>query len=83
MRVGCERAQMVVENGSVTTDCRLHEHPCDRLVVALAEGLIPKDLLQRVVMSLIEEDDFSDALKLDLLEAMGQRYMTDKEDEDY
>lgn len=55
----------------------------ENIVVALAEGLIPKDLLQRVVMSLIEEDDFSDALKLDLLEAMGQRYMTDKEDEDY
>ena len=55
----------------------------ENIVVALAEGLIPKDLLQRVVISLIEEDDFSDALKLDLLEAMGQRYMTDKEDEDY
>lgn len=55
----------------------------ENIVVALAEGLITKDLLQRVVMSLIEEDDFSDALKLDLLEAMGQRYMTDKEDEDY
>ena len=55
----------------------------ENIVVALAEGLIPKDLLQRVVMSLIEEDDFSDALKLDLLEVMGQRYMTAKDDEDY
>lgn len=55
----------------------------ENIVVALAEGLIPKDLLQRVVMSLIEEDDFSDALKLDLLEAMGQRYMDDREGEDY
>lgn len=54
----------------------------ENIVVALAEGLIPKDLLQRVVMSLIEEDDFSDALKLDLLEAMGQRYMTDRTDDD-
>ena len=55
----------------------------ENIVVALAEGLITKDLLQRVVMSLIEEDDFSDALKLDLLEAMGQRYMDDREGEDY
>ena len=53
----------------------------ENIVVALAEGLIPKDLLQRVVISLIEEDDFSDALKLDLLEAMGQRYMTDRTDD--
>ena len=53
----------------------------ENIVVALAEGLIPKDLLQRVVISLIEEDDFSDALKLDLLEAMGQRYMTNRTDD--
>ena len=44
----------------------------ENIVVALAEGTIPKDLLQRVVISLIEEDEFSDALKLDLLEAMEQ-----------
>ncbi|BDN86657.1 hypothetical protein KAM338_45380 [Aeromonas caviae] len=43
----------------------------ENIVVALAEGTIDKDLLQRVVLSLIEDDDFPDDLKLDLLEAMG------------
>ena len=44
----------------------------ENIVVAVAEGAIDKNLLQRVVVSLIEEDDFSDELKLDLYEAMGQ-----------
>jgi death-on-curing protein len=44
----------------------------ENIVVAVAEGTIPKDLLQRVVVSLIEDDDFPDDLKLDLVEAMGQ-----------
>lgn len=44
----------------------------ENIVVAVAEGLVGKVLLQRVVVSLIEEDDFSDELKLDLLEAMGR-----------
>lgn len=43
----------------------------ENIVVAVAEGAIEKDLLQRVVLSLIEDDDFPDDLKLDLLEAMG------------
>lgn len=43
----------------------------ENIVVALAEGRIDKDLLQRLIISLIEEDDFSDALKLELLESMG------------
>lgn len=43
----------------------------ENIVVALAEGAIDKELLQQVIVSLIEEDDFSEALKLELLVAMG------------
>lgn len=43
----------------------------ENIVVAIAEGGVDKPLLQRVVISLIEDDDFPDDLKLDLLEAMG------------
>lgn len=44
----------------------------ENIVVAVAQGFITKDLLQRVVASLIDDDDFSDDLKLDLVEAMSQ-----------
>jgi hypothetical protein len=37
----------------------------------VAEGSIDKALLQLVVQSLIEDDDFPDELKLALVEAMG------------
>jgi death-on-curing protein len=43
----------------------------ENIVVAVAEGAIDKGLLQRVVVSLIEDDDFPDELKLALVEAMG------------
>ena len=43
----------------------------ENIVVALAEGSISKDLLHRVTISLIEEDDFSDELKLELANAMS------------
>jgi death on curing protein len=43
----------------------------ENIVVALAEGSISKDLLHRVTISLIEEDDFSNELKLDLVSAMS------------
>lgn len=43
----------------------------ENIVVAVAEGLIDKPLLQRVLRSLIEDDDFSDELKLELVEVMG------------
>ncbi len=43
----------------------------ENIVVAIAEGCVDKTLLQRVVISLIEGDDFPDDLKLDLVEAMG------------
>lgn len=43
----------------------------ENIVVAVAEGSISKELLQRVVISLIEDDEFPDELKLELLEAMG------------
>lgn len=43
----------------------------ENIVVALAEGKISKEFLQDLIISLIEEDDFSEELKLKLLEAMG------------
>lgn len=43
----------------------------ENIVVAVAEGKIEKRLLQKVIVSLIEEDDFSDELKLELLAALG------------
>lgn len=46
----------------------------ENIVVAVAEGSINKGLLQRLVISLIEEDDFSDDLKLALLEALGDAH---------
>lgn len=49
----------------------------ENIVVAIAEGTIKKDLLQRVVVSLIEDDEFPDDLKLDLVEAMGQGQLDD------
>jgi len=42
----------------------------ENIVVAVAKGDIDKELLHRVILSLIEEDDFSEALKLELLVAM-------------
>ncbi len=39
----------------------------ENIVVAVAEGKIDKPLLQKILVSLIEEDDFSDELKLELL----------------
>lgn len=53
----------------------------ENIVVAVAEGAINKDLLQRVVVSLIEDDDFSDNLKLELVEAMGQGQADDEADD--
>lgn len=47
----------------------------ENIVVAVAEGTIDKALLQRVVISLIEDDDFPDNLKLDLVEAMGHGFI--------
>ncbi len=43
----------------------------ENIVVAVAEGKIDKDLLQRLVLSLIEDDDYPDELKLELLESMA------------
>lgn len=43
----------------------------ENIVVAVAEGTVDRALLRRVVVSLIEDDDFPDELKLDLVEAMG------------
>lgn len=43
----------------------------ENIVVAIAEGCVDKPLLQRVVISLIEDDCLPDDLKLDLVEAMG------------
>ena len=49
----------------------------ENIVVALAEGTISKDLLHRVTISLIQEDDFSDELKLELANAMGHGIFLD------
>lgn len=49
----------------------------ENIVVAVAEGAIRKDLLQRVVVSLIEDDDFPDELKFDLLDAMVRGHLPD------
>ena len=49
----------------------------ENIVVAVADGSINKDLLHRVVVSLIEDDDLSDGLKLDLLQAMGNGHIPD------
>lgn len=37
----------------------------------LQKEQLTEGLLQRLIISLIEEDDFSDELKLELLDAMG------------
>jgi len=42
----------------------------ENIVVWLAEGKISKDLLLKIMTSLIEEDDYPEALKLELLEAV-------------
>ena len=54
----------------------------ENIVVALAEGSISKDLLHRVTISLIEEDDFSDELKLELAHAMSHGVFMDGGNED-
>ncbi len=43
----------------------------ENIVVAVAEGKINKELLQRLVISLIQDDDFPEDLKLELLESLG------------
>jgi death-on-curing protein len=43
----------------------------ENIVVAVAEGKINKGLLQRLVISLIQDDDFPEDLKLELLESLG------------
>lgn len=50
----------------------------ENIVVALAEGSVSKNLLQRVVTSLIEDDDFPDEIKLELFEAMGGSQLSDE-----
>jgi death-on-curing protein len=54
----------------------------ENIVVALAEGSVSKDLLHRVTISLIEEDDFSDELKLELAHAMSHGVFMDGGNED-
>ncbi|QKD44162.1 type II toxin-antitoxin system death-on-curing family toxin [Alicycliphilus denitrificans] len=54
----------------------------ENIVVEIAKGTIGRDLLQRVVVSLIEDDDFPDDLKLDLLEAMARDQLSDDGDEE-
>lgn len=49
----------------------------ENIVVAVAEGTVGKELLQRVVLSLIEDDDFPDDLKLDLFETLRDDHLED------
>lgn len=42
----------------------------ENIVVAVAEGKVNKELLQRLVISLIEDDDFPEDLKLELLASL-------------
>jgi death-on-curing protein len=43
----------------------------ENIVVWLAEGKVSKDLLLKIVTSLIVEDEFSEELKLELVEAVN------------
>lgn len=43
----------------------------ENIVVAVAEGKVDKDFLHRLVASLIQDEDFSEDLKLELLERLG------------
>lgn len=43
----------------------------ENIVVWVAEGRVSKDLLGEIIQSLIEEDDYSEALKLKILEAVN------------
>jgi len=43
----------------------------ENIVVWVAEGKISKDLLGEIIQSLIEEDDYNEALKLKILEAVN------------
>lgn len=43
----------------------------ENIVVWLAEGKISKDLLLKLVTSLIEDDEYPEVLKLELVEALG------------
>lgn len=43
----------------------------ENIVVWLAEGKIDKDLLNRLITSLLMDDEYPEALKLDLIQAVG------------
>lgn len=43
----------------------------ENIVVAVAENKVNKDLLCRLLISILEEGDFSEALKLELLLSLG------------
>jgi len=43
----------------------------ENIVVWVAEGKIKKEFLEEIVVSLIEEDDFSELLKLKIIEVIG------------
>lgn len=43
----------------------------ENIVVALAEGKISKELLLKLITSLIIDDDYPESLKLELIEALS------------
>lgn len=44
----------------------------ENIAVWVAEGLISKDLLREIIKSLIYEEDYSEALKLQILLAISR-----------
>lgn len=44
----------------------------ENIVVWVAEGKINKELLGEMICSLIEEDDYSETLKLKIIEAVSE-----------
>lgn len=44
----------------------------ENIVVWVAEGLITKELLQKLITSILIDDEFSESLKLELLEAVNK-----------
>jgi death-on-curing protein len=49
---------------------RKFQNEMENIVVWVAENKISKDLLKKLIDSIIFEDDFSESLKLELLEAI-------------
>lgn len=49
----------------------------ENIVVWVAENKISKDLLSKLITSIIMDDEYSESLKLELFEAVGQQNIVD------